>query len=158
MQFFQHFNQPIPPPNTHWLDQHSANQEGDTSVSRLDRASSWHVRIRTIFICMRELQSDVLLAVHERAGGPLGFLLIRLFPPLAFFPSIAWCPLTTLHQRQLAMLLLFSLALSSLSCFLSLDKLCLRFLRVPTPMHAHSLFLVALSSYPFSVRKLIVWA
>lgn len=122
MQFFQHFNQPIPPPNTHWLDQHSANQEGDTSVSRLDRASSWHVRIRTIFICMRELQSDVLLAVHERAGGPLGFLLIRLFPPLAFFPSIAWCPLTTLHQRQLAMLLLFSLALSSLSLLLSLSR------------------------------------
>jgi len=157
MQFFQHFNQPIPPPNTHWLDQHSANQEGDTSVSRLDRASSWHVRIRTIFICMRELQSDVLLAVHERAGGPLGFLLIRLFPPLAFFPSIAWC-LSLPFTRGNLPCYYYSLSLCPLSCFLSLDKLCLRFLRVPTPMHAHSLFLVALSSYPFSVRKLIVWA
>jgi len=157
MQFFQHFNQPIPPPNTHWLDQHSANQEGDTSVSRLDRASSWHVRIRTIFICMRELQSDVLLAVHESWWSSWLFAHTSI-PSLSFLSFYCVMPLTTLHQRQLAMLLLFSLALSSLSCFLSLDKLCLRFLRVPTPMHAHSLFLVALSSYPFSVRKLIVWA
>jgi len=68
---------------------------------------------------MRELQSDVLLAVHESWWSSWLFAHTSI-PSLSFLSFYCVMPLTTLHQRQLAMLLLFSR--SVLPLLLSLSR------------------------------------
>ena len=73
MQFFQHLNQPIPPPNTHWTSSTVQIKKGTRPFPGLIEP----VRDRTY-------TNDACM----RAGGPLiGFC--SYVYSLPFFPSIA---------------------------------------------------------------------
>ena len=85
--------------------------------------------------------------MHESWWSSYWLLLKRLFPPFLSF----YCLMPS-HQLPFTRGNLPCYYYSPLSCFLSLDKLCMRFLRVPTPMHAHSLF-----NFQLSLRSLFLF-